>query len=220
MQPPKYDTAWERLHYMVSTTRHNSVAEFSRSLGYKSGSVFYSAHKKGYFPQAVVRRIHEKYPCFLPEWICGENDNPLNYCKRTSETTGLQLASIGIYRNLALYEPEQNPRPDCVIYLSEVLCGGAQFASFYQGETLSPRIPAGSVVLLRTCSVEKIDYRGMYYVVTRTSRSWRIIRPGKDAAHIILTTHRPKVYPKRQIHRQEIKALYKIQGYIAINDML
>ena len=204
---------------MMRETGHKTPISFAAAVGLKDSNNLYLIKAKGYISQETARRIHEAFPQYPVEWIQGTKDcEDIPEKFPIPEITGSRMVPLGVFKNLSLYDPQQNTRPDSVIYLPEELTGGAKFATYYRGETLSPRIPCGTTILLRPCSVNNLAYGAMYYVITATSRTYQVIRRGQDKEHVLLTKPRAKAYPSLQIPKKQIECLLRICGYISLDE--
>lgn len=120
------------------------------------------------------------------------------------------VVGLPFYWDIIHYEPGGSIQEDRLFRISKSLTNDAEFATVYKADALSPVIPRGAVVLLRSCPIEALTYDNAYYVVTSYTRSWRFILQGADAAHVRLTTCCPGIYEDREILRGLIRNLYAV----------
>lgn len=159
-----------------------------------------------------ANRINRAFPRFSVSWLMGADGEGPGYVGGASvvSVNGNPIISLPVYINLSLVELAVRPVPDSVIYLSQSLSNNGTFASFYNSDALSPKLQRGALLLLRPCAVSDIIWDCLYYVVTAYSRSYRIIKRGKDKNHVFLTSCRPEIYPDKQLALDGIRELYLI----------
>lgn len=204
--------AWDRLLYVVAETGRRNVASFARSIGLRSPASLYTIRKKGAIGKLQAHRINRAFPRFSVSWLMGADGEGPGYIGGASvvSVNGNPIISLPVYINLGTYELSTRPIPDSVIYLSQSLSNHGTFASFYNSDALSPKLQRGALLLLRPCDPSEIIFDCLYYVVTAYSRSYRIIKRGKDKNHLFLTSCRSEIYPDKQLAVDCIHELYLI----------
>ena len=205
--------AWERLLYVVAKAGHLTITAFARSIGLKSADSLYNIPRKEAIGKSQANRINRAYPRFSASWlVSGEGDRPGSIAAETSimSVNGNPILSLPVYSNLNAVVRAGRPAPDSVVYISRSLCNGGTFAAFYNSDALSPKLPKGALLMLRPCDPSEIVFGCLYYIVTPYSRSYRILKPGKEKDKVRLTSCRRAFYPDTEIARDSIRELYMI----------
>lgn len=90
-----------------------------------------------------------------------------------------------------------------------------RFAINAYGESMSPLIKSGQIVLLAQWQERFIDWGKIYLVVTRSG--YRVIKrllPGKTAATIVCRSENTEANPDFEIELADILQLYLVKGWV------
>lgn len=214
MKPTIPSPAWDRITRIMEETGRTTLNSFSRTLGLRSASNLDAVRQKGRISRALAKRINDTFPRYSIDWLLAEDWHEEDMERRkvhyVMSINGNPVLGLPFYDDISRYEPDGTAPANHLFRISQSLTNDAQFATVYWSDALSPVIPKRAVVLLRACKTEKVVYNNAYYIISSYSRSWRFIQQGSDAAHLRLTTCRPRVYGDQVILKGQIKNMYAV----------
>lgn len=201
-----YLTPWERIQFLMNHYEFTTVSEFAAMLSAKKSAGLYQI-KKGNNGISIklAKTITSKYPEISTSWLIMGEGEPLLV---DDSSDGFHL--IPYYTNFTMHNIKNYP-PDDSLPISENFSHGAEYATILKNDCLEPKIPAGSIILLKNCT--QIIFGNRYYIELQTGNSlYRIIRKSEMEGFVRLVSENP-AYDEIEISETEITALYIFLGF-------
>ena len=168
---------------------------------------------------SIADKIIAKYPKYSRAWLLTGEGAMLN------EAAAHGNAAASEKKHTILYYPNVEGTMGGVQFLDnpdethiEMSIPGytdCRFAINAYGESMSPLIKSGQIVLLAQWQERFIDWGKIYLVVTRSG--YRVIKrllPGKTAATIVCRSENTEANPDFEIELADILQLYLVKGWV------
>lgn len=94
---------------------------------------------------------------------------------------------------------------------------GCDFAMRYDGQAMSPLIPAGSVVLLKAVACDAIIPGAEYVIISRKIITLRVVRAGKSETQLRLVAGNKENFDDIMLDICDLEGAYKVVGKLIIN---
>lgn len=197
------DNAWGRIEVILNEIGVSANA-FAHMIGLKRSENLYQIKKGNHgISKDLAKRINTLFPQYSIGWLtCGSEE----YLK-----TDANLTVIPLYERFPA--DMENESKLSTIFISSNLANGAQYATICKDDALSPRIMAGSYVLMKKTEGEFI-YGNLYCISAKSCNLFRIIRKDPDDSFVRLVSLQPDLYDDIRLPKKEIKSLYQICGTI------
>lgn len=205
MTPP---TPWERIMKVYDSSSCDSVSDFARALGLnRAENLFQIKRGNNGISLKLAEMIHKKYRRFSTGWLMTGEGSPY------VDGAGPEFQTIPYYINFS--RNNLNDNPDGAIPISRTFFPDADYATIIKGDWLEPRIPAGSLIMLKNS--RRIIYGGHYYIELSSGETlYRIIRKSNsDSDDFVKLLSVNLLYDEIEIPRKEITGFYKIVGSVS-----
>lgn len=194
----------------VICATHHSANSFAKHIGLPRGENLYQIKRgNNRISLDVAQRIHDLYPEYSISWLmCGVEDSPI-----LTEKDG-QIVRIPLYRDLWTQDFNEESPCEEQLVISASLANGAQFAVPYMDDILNPYL-RNSILLMRTPQDDKILSGNIYFVVTKTTRMFRIVQEdARNPEKLRLKTILPSIFKDVLISKSEIMSMWLVCGAV------
>lgn len=165
----------------------------------------------------VAQKIQQAYPELNIEWLMTGDGNMLKHQtenQHINENTVplIPLAAHG--GSLTGFDCEGVTRVACESILSPI--EGAEMAISVTGESMSPRYPSGSKVLIKSIDHTAYIAWGETYVIdTANGVLLKVLQPGKDDSHLSCVSLNES-YPPFELPISAIRKVYRVLACITV----
>lgn len=91
---------------------------------------------------------------------------------------------------------------------------GCSFAGLYLGESMTPEIPPGAVVIVKEETVDNIIPGGIYVIISDLFNGIRYVRSGSAAGRLRLVAANKDAFDEIEMDTDRIKKILSVQGII------
>ena len=205
---------------IVADNENLSLSELARSISVIPQNMYdIRSGKTKNVSYSIADKIIAKYPKYSRAWLLTGEGAMLN------EAAAHGNAAASEKKHTILYYPNVEGTMGGVQFLDnpdethiEMSIPGytdCRFAINAYGESMSPLIKSGQIVLLAQWQERFIDWGKIYLVVTRSG--YRVIKrllPGKTAATIVCRSENTEANPDFEIELADILQLYLVKGWV------
>lgn len=189
-----------------------SKSEFGRSIGVSAAYV--NSIRKSIQPDKLDAII-AKYPDLNINWLMtgtGEMTRLAGFSAGTSEATikYFKNVSASMHQALELENPSEYETEDIVLPQFR----DCRYAINAFGDSMSPLINSGQIVLLADWQENFVAYNQVYLVITKNGyRTIKRLRQGRDEGHVLCVSEN-KDYEPFEVELADIHRLYLVKGWI------
>lgn len=198
-------TPWQRIFKVLEYSGCKSVSEFARAIGLNRAENLYQI-KRGNngISLRLAEIINVKYPSFSIGWLMIGEGSPVD------DNTEPEFHMIPYFMNFSTNNIDYTPNG--TIPVSKLFFPDADYATIIKNDRLEPRIPAGSLVILKNSN--RIFYGSYYFIELSTGEGlYCIIRKSGTEGFVNIESCNP-AYDEMIISDKEIIVLYKIIGCV------
>lgn len=205
---------------IVADNENLSLSELARSISVIPQNMYdIRSGKTKNVSYSIADKIIAKYPKYSRAWLLTGEGAMLN------EAAAHGNAAASEKKHTILYYPNVEGTMGGVQFLDnpdetyiEMSIPGytdCRFAINAYGESMSPLIKSGQIVLLAQWQERFIDWGKIYLVVTRSG--YRVIKrllPGKTETTIVCRSENTEANPDFEIELADILQLYLVKGWV------
>lgn len=212
---------------------NETASSFAKSIGITPTQVYdLKSGKIHKISQTIARKIIDVYPQFNITWLLTGEGEMLATSEKGSN--GVQEVSNGVAKDgkthAIRYYPNSdgsmgavqfldNPNED---YIELVIPGysDCQYAINAFGDSMSPLINSGQIIILSEWTERFIAWGNIYLIITRSGyRTIKKVYPGKDngTTSVICKSENAADYPPFEILQEDICKIYHVKGWINRN---
>ena len=208
--------SWERLYEIIKWTGLTTNA-FAISIGLNRAENLYQIKKgKNNISRDLAEKITTIYCNINKSWLLtGEGA----MFSKEQKDSAIPLRSIPYYDNLPLTSfqtraIDNNIKP--LYYLSIPSMSDCNLAIQFIGNSMTPDIPLGSILVLKESSVQEYLPGEIYYIVTENFCTARILRAVEnDDSKLRLTPRNTENYDEIFLNKSDVIRLFLIKGVIS-----
>ena len=208
--------SWSRLKKVIDWSGL-SVNSFAKSIGLKRAENLYQIKKgNNSISKDLSELITMKYCNISKSWLLtGEGDMLPEDSEKASDES--LLRRIPFYnRDISGLKLETEKILPAEQYIEVPLLSNCDFATLCVGESMTPDIPAGSIVALKEISMDLFLPGEMYYIVTDEFSTVKFLRTVEDDPDKLrLVPGNKDDYDESSIDKSSIRRLYLIKGVIS-----
>ena len=208
--------SWSRLKKVIDWSGL-SVNSFAKSIGLKRAENLYQI-KKG--NNSVSKDLSEliaiKYCNISKSWLLtGEGEMFIGESEKTKND--FLLKKIPFYNyDISLLKLENGKIPPTEQYIEVPLLSNCDFATLCVGESMTPDIPAGSIVTLKEISMSLLLPGEIYYIVTNEFSTVKFLRTvDNDLSKLRLVPGNKDDYDESLLDKSAIRHLFLVKGVIS-----
>lgn len=196
-----------------------SQRKFESSVGLSNGYINSLRHS----PSAdKLNTIIDTYPEINRNWLLTGEGNMLKDISNTPQSTS-SAHVIKYYPNvtgsMGGVEFIDNPNE----MTSDIIIpgyGDCKYAINAYGNSMSPLIQSGQIVLLSEWLENFVDWGKIYLIITKTGyRAIKHIFPSDKEDCVICKSENEKDYPPFEVNKSDIIKMYLIHGWICRNEL-
>ena len=209
---------------IVADNENLSLSELARSISVIPQNMYdIRSGKTKNVSYSIADKIIAKYPKYSRAWLLTGEGAMLN--EAAANGNGGNAAAASEKKHTILYYPNVEGTMGGVQFLDnpdethiEMSIPGytdCRFAINAYGESMSPLIKSGQIVLLAQWQERFIDWGKIYLVVTRSG--YRVIKrllPGKTETTIVCRSENTEANPDFEIELADILQLYLVKGWV------
>lgn len=159
----------------------------------------------------LAKRIAEIYPQFNIGWLTTGVGEPF-HDPEPPRTVAPPTKKLPFFPVLD-YRPDGTLREaDSVLPFPPDLCPSAELVTVCRDDALAPCATSGDYLFLIPSKVETVIFGRLYLIVTASARLCRIIRRDETESRLRLVPLNPERYDEIALHKEHIRALYRICG--------
>jgi len=211
MKNPKngeYNADWHRLYEVIRRSGMSTNA-FAYHIGLPRAENLYQIKKGNHgISKQLAQTINRIYPEFSVAWLL--SGEKIQY----SDTTNLLRIGNTTIRKIPVFvQFDDLATPVYHSYLSEDILNGATIAVINKDESLAPKIPVGTIVLLKPGG-ERIVYGEIYLIALPDYAMIRKIRSTPHPDEFRLEAIDRDNYDDIIINRSKIKEIFAVEKLI------
>ena len=202
---------WKRLESVIRWANMTTNA-FARHIGLARGENLYQI-KRGNngISLKLAERIVQIYPEIDRLWLLTGEGVML----REAEPCAVAVPFYDVDLTEGLHRLSEL-KSACSLLVPPV--GECDLAICYRGEDMSPRVPAGTIVLLKKIDKEALIEGATYAVVTKNFVTLRNVHAGACSEELLLVAERGVAGGEQRLAVGEIEAIYAVRGRLMCNN--
>jgi phage repressor protein C with HTH and peptisase S24 domain len=211
--------SWERLEQVINWSGL-TINAFALSIGLKRAENLYQIKKgRNSISKDLAESITKKYCNISKSWlITGEGSmfTDENSQKSESFVSPREIPFYGSFLSGTGGTTEMKfPKP--LYYMVLPAFPDCDFAISWMGDSMTPDIPPGSIVILKEMDLQTFFPGEMYLVVTDRYSTIRCVRTiDQDDRHIRLVPINRNAYDEAIIEKSVIRHLFLVKGVISV----
>ncbi len=202
---------WQRLEAVIRWA-NMSTNYFARHIGLARGENLYQI-KRGNngISLNLADRVVKAYPEINKLWLLtGEGEMFI-----ATKGRGSQIPFYDSDLELTICEYESR-EADCRLAIPDII--DSDLAMRYMGQAMGSLLPAGSVVFLKKSDVNAIIPGREYVIVGRKIITLRTVRTAESPKQLRLVAADSEHFDEMTISKNEIVAVFSVQGKLIINN--
>ena len=201
---------WQRLDKIIRWTGM-SVNAFALNIGLRRSENLYQI-KRGNngISKELAETIVLRYPNISKGWIlAGEGEMFCNNQTKNISGNGINFFN----RDISFVATHINEiEADDQIYFRRF--DGCSFAGLYLGDSMTPEIPPGAIVIVKEDNVDNIIPGGIYVIISETFNGIRYVRSGSEQGRLRLVPANKNAFDEIEMNVDKIKKILSVQGII------
>jgi len=208
--------SWNRLEKVIDWSGL-SVNSFAKSIGLKRAENLYQIKKgKNSISKDLSELIAIKYCNISKSWLLtGEGDMFIGETEKVDNESLLKKIPFYNY-DISMLKLENGKIPKTDQYIEVPLLNNCDFATLCVGESMTPDIPAGSIVTLKEIDIDLLLPGEMYYIVTDKFSTVKFIRTVENnPSQLRLVPGNKDDYDESLLDKSLIRYLFLVKGVIS-----
>lgn len=202
---------WERIesviHWANMTTNY-----FARYIGLPRGENLYQIKRGNYgISRDVAQRIVERFPEIDLLWLL-TGDGQM-FAGKNNRGAQIPFYRLDVERDIARLCDRDSDDGLLVPGMED-----CDLAMLYMGEAMGPRIPAGTIVILKKVDFDEIIPGGEYVIVCGKVVTLRFVRVAEEEGLWRLAACDRTLYDDIVVRRDAVSAVYKVRGKLIVTN--
>lgn len=209
-------TIKERLETFLSE-KHISKSEFGRAIGVSAA--YAGSIRKSIQPDKLAA-IAKSYPELNIDWLMTGNGEMTRLAAFSASPPSQNIIKFfkdvdASMSQVELENPSEYDTEDIVLPQFK----DCKYAITAFGDSMTPLIHSGEIILLADWQEKFIAYNQIYLVITKSGyRTIKRLRQGNDDAHVLCVSEN-KDYEPFAVELADISRLYLVKGWICKNEI-